>query len=511
VDIPVRKRWLDLGNGTAPTIAVFLIALVVRLLGIATRPIWYDEAFAVLFSEKGLKAMLAGTLTVDPSGAAADIHPLAYYTLLGGWMKIFGESLVSVRMLSILLGMGIVILAYFLMHSMFPGGRLGVVAALGVALAPFLVHYSQEVRMYVLLALSLTGATCAMWLGLHSSRLRWWVLFAFCAALAQYSQNLAVFYLVPLALTPVFMRRWDKVKMTFLAGVGAVVLYLPWLIQLPAQLIKIQNSYWVDRPTLGAIFSTLLAFVTNLPVDARWLPLALALSLLVFTLAAYQTILALHHKLPGGRRGLWLAYLALTPPALAFFFSQWRPVYVERAFLPSAVMFWLWLAWALMATKLPRLLQVFCLAFLMVGIAFGLVTHLTYAGFPYSPYKALDASLESRLQLGDLILHSNKLSLLPAIYFDRGLKQEFLADQPASGSDTLAPATQQVLGIIESASLETATAGNRRVWFIIFQKELDESTSSGLSGDPHLAWLDGNFQLENMETWGPLQVYIYHR
>ena len=511
MDISTRKGWLSIGNSSAASLGVFLLALVVRLLGIASRPIWYDEAFAVLFSEKGLKAMLAGTLTVDPGGAAADIHPLAYYSLLWGWMKVFGESLVSVRMLSILLGVGVVILAYLLLRSMFADERLALVGALGVALAPFLVHYSQEIRMYVLLALSLTAATWAFWQGLHSPKVRWWVLFALCAALAQYSQNLAAFYLVPLALTPVFLRRWDKVKMTFLAGMGAVVLYLPWLIQLPAQLIKIQNSYWVDRPTLAAVFSTLLAFVTNLPVEARWLPLALAVALLVFFFAAYQTFLALHRKLLGARRGLWLAYLALTPPALAFIFSQWRPVYVERAFLPSAVMFWLWLAWAFFSTKLPSFLRILCLAALALGVALGLVTHLTYADFPYAPYAALDASLAARLQPGDVILHSNKLSLLPAVYYDRTLVQEYLPDPPGSGSDTLAPATQQVLGLIESASLASATSSAGRVWFIIFQKALDESAATGLAEDPDLAWLDGNFQLENVEAWGPLQLYIYHR
>lgn len=273
MDIPAPNRSLSLGKVPAAGLAVFLLALVVRLLGIASRPIWYDEAFAVLFSEKGLKAMLAGTLTVDPGGAAADIHPLAYYTLLWGWMRVFGESLVSVRMLSILIGVGIVVLAYFLLRSMFPDKRLALVGSLGVALAPFLVHYNQEIRMYALLALSLTAATWAFWEGLHSSNLHWWVLFALFAALAQYTQNLAAFFLVPLALTSVFLRRWDKVKLTVLAGLGAVVLYLPWLIQLPAQLIKIQTSYWVDRPTLGAIFTTLLAFVTNLPVDPRLAPL----------------------------------------------------------------------------------------------------------------------------------------------------------------------------------------------------------------------------------------------
>jgi predicted membrane-bound mannosyltransferase len=53
VDIPTRARRFSLGNQTAAGIAVLLVALFVRILGIASRPIWYDEAFAVLFSERG--------------------------------------------------------------------------------------------------------------------------------------------------------------------------------------------------------------------------------------------------------------------------------------------------------------------------------------------------------------------------------------------------------------------------------------------------------------------------
>ena len=509
MNIRIGKHSLSI-NERAASLAVFLLALVVRVLGIATRPIWYDEAFAILFSEKGVKAMLAGTLPADASGAAADVHPLAYYTLLGGWMKVFGESLISVRMLSILLGLGTVCLAYWLLRAMFAERRLALVGALGVAFAPFLVHYSQEIRMYALLGLSLTGATYTFWQGLHSQKARWWVLFAACAALAQYTQNLAVFYLVPLALTPVLLRRWDKVKATFLAGLGAIVLYLPWLVQLPAQFAKIQNAYWVERPTISTIITTLLTYVTNLPVGKGWLPLALVVTLLVISLAAYQTYLAFRRKLPGARRGFWLAYLAFVPPALAFIVSQWKPVFIDRAFLPSGVMFWLWLAWALFATGLPRFLRIFSLALLTAGIVLGLVSYLTYASFPYGPYAALDASLENRVQPGDVILHSNKLSLLPAIYFDRTLSQKFLADPPGSGTDTLAPATQQVLGVAESTSLETATAGAQRVWFIIFQEALDEAADAGLNKHPDIAWLDGKYQLENVETWGPLRLYIYH-
>src|SRR5260221_13279110 len=45
---------------------ILLVALLLRLIALGSRTLWYDEAFAVLFSEKGLDAMLYGTLT--PAG-----------------------------------------------------------------------------------------------------------------------------------------------------------------------------------------------------------------------------------------------------------------------------------------------------------------------------------------------------------------------------------------------------------------------------------------------------------
>ena len=67
-------------------LAMLLLAFLLRVLNLNGRALWYDEAFAVLFSEKGLNAMLYGTLT-PAGGAAADVHPLLYYTSLDGWMR----------------------------------------------------------------------------------------------------------------------------------------------------------------------------------------------------------------------------------------------------------------------------------------------------------------------------------------------------------------------------------------------------------------------------------------
>jgi mannosyltransferase len=487
---------------------ILILALGVRLMGIVSRPIWYDEAFAVLFAEKGPAAMLQGTLAPDLSGAAADIHPLAYYTLLWGWMPIFGESLISARMFSILLGIGAVAMSYLLMRAMF-NPRLAALGALGVALSPFLVHYSQEIRMYSLLALALVAATYAFWQGLHSNQLRWWVIFAFCAALAQYTQNLAAFYLVPLALTPLFLRRWDKVKMTILAGVGAIMLYLPWLVNIPAQFANIENGYWVARPSFSKIFTLFLVYVVNLPIRNDWLPLALSCTILIIFLATFQTIIAFRKRLPTARRGLWLAYLTFTPPAISFLVSQWIPVYLERSFLASGVMFWLWIAWALDATGLPRFMKSGISFAVIIAITMGLVSHVTYNGPPYGPYDQLDKSLKSRVQPGDVIVHSNKMTFLPALYFDPTLSQSFIADQPGSVHDTLAPITQQVLGITETPSIEIATNNAERVWYIIDQSAPDKTIDDLATQYPDLAWLNSHFKNYKREEWGAISLFLF--
>lgn len=147
------QEWLS----AHALMVVLLVALLARLPTIISRPLWYDEAFAVLFSAEGPRAMSYGTLIVD-QGIAADVHPLGYYTLLWAWQAVAGGSPFAVRALSVVLGLLLVYLGYRLARQLFDE-RIATVAALALALSPFQVHYSQEVRMYALLAVLLLGAT----------------------------------------------------------------------------------------------------------------------------------------------------------------------------------------------------------------------------------------------------------------------------------------------------------------------------------------------------------------
>jgi mannosyltransferase len=488
---------------------ILLLGLILRLLAVSTRPIWYDEAFAVLFSEKGLPAMILGTLGGD-AAAAPDVHPLLYYTLLWGWMRLFGESLVSVRALSILIGLGTLLMAYLLSKELFDE-KTALFAALFVALSPFHIHYSQEIRMYSLLAFELVTAAYALWKGMHSRDWRWWVLFSLMAASAQYTNNLAFFFLVPLAATPLLKKDWPSLRSTVLAGLGAVLLYSPWLVHLPNQFSKLQGGYWISRPGIDKVFTALLSYVTNLPLSEKIFPVALFIALFLFALAVMQTLRLYSRGEQTAKRGLWLAYLAFTMPALLWLVSQWQPLFIERALLPSGVMFSIWLAWAITGTGLHKAMRYVLFGLLLVASVVGQYQHLTYHGFPYGPYQELGEYLEGRVSSDAVIVHSNKLTHLPTVYYFRDLPQEYVADPPGSGSDTLALPTQEVLGLFASPSIEGAVGGANTVWLVIFSRAIDEYQDLGQPTHPHLAWLDENLTLVSVEPWGDLLLYEYER
>ena len=486
--------------------AILILALFVRLLGISSRPIWYDEAFAILFSEKGFGAMLYGTLA--PTGiGSADIHPLGYYTALWLWMKVFGESLVAARFLSILAGVASVYLIYLIALEATADSSTAYLSMIFAALAPFQVHYAQEIRMYAFLAFWLLLATYSYQRAARDGKWNWWGLFSVSAALAQYSHNLAAFYLIPLALLPVLQKNWRALRAMILAGIGALILYSPWLVQLPAQFTKVQNSYWVERPDLSKLITLLLVYTANTPIPSQWIGAALSIALVIVGIGLLQTVRIARR--PAARDGLWLLYLSFGPVLLLFLFSQWKPVYVERALLPSAGIFCIWLAWVTTKTNLIRNAQFGLVSLVAVAAVLGIYQHLTYHDFPYGPFKELNVSLRERVVPAAVIVHSNKLSMLPSLLFDRELSQSFIGDEPGSSIDTLAAATQAVLQVRAEESIETATKNAGQVWYIIFARSIAEYHAAGQRTHPDLEYLDSNYNLKSVENWDGLQVYFY--
>lgn len=140
--------------------SIFVLAAIVglaaslRLELLSTRSLWIDEALSLDIASAGPAGIVAISRTAEP-------HPPGYYLLLWTWQQIIGEHFVTARALSMLFGLISVVLTWMVGQRLF-GEVVGLGAAALVAVHPFQVFASNEVRMYPLLTDLGLAATLAL-------------------------------------------------------------------------------------------------------------------------------------------------------------------------------------------------------------------------------------------------------------------------------------------------------------------------------------------------------------
>jgi mannosyltransferase len=492
---------------------IILLAFAPRVFYLNARGLWYDEAFAILYASRSFAEMVYGTLT-QVGGAAADVHPLFYYFSLHLWMSVAGDSAFAARLFSVFFGVATIPVVYRTVELLFDR-RAAMATALIVALAPFHIAYSQESRMYAQLgfwsALALYGFV-RYWQG---GLVRWWWVFVIAGAGALYSHNLSAAVFAVLGAWVIFdalrTRMLRLLRATLLAGVAMLVLWLPWLVFVPSQFGKIEQAYWVPPPTVATLIQTLLVFAfdfDNAAPPSILLPILLFGALLIPTLVVYEVVRRARRLDQVKRtRLVFIATMAVAPIALLFAISQWHSVYIIRGLMPAFLWYAIIFGWAL--AGMPRR------AGEIAALAFGAIVLVTlpayyaYAEFPRSPFKHADQALRARVLPDDVIVHDNKLSFFPMYYYDPPLPQTFIADPPGAGSDTLAYPTQQALGLY-ATNLASATKNKQRVWFVIFQDAIDQSTGQGRT-QPNLAWMEQHYHQVSLERFNDLNVYLFEQ
>ena len=115
---------------------ILSLALILRLIGIQSRPIWYDEAFSLLFAEQSPSEILNNTLFENSDSSAAEEHPPLYYFGLWTWFQFLGASIVSARLFSVFLSLLTILLIYQIANDLFDSSTALVAAGL-VGLLPF--------------------------------------------------------------------------------------------------------------------------------------------------------------------------------------------------------------------------------------------------------------------------------------------------------------------------------------------------------------------------------------
>jgi len=222
--------------------AILILACLLRFFQLDAQSFWNDEGTSARVAERSLPLITAA--------AIGDIHPPLYYYALHFWRGLFGASEFALRSLSAVLGVILVGLIYLLGRQLLDEFA-ALLAAFIAALSPFQVYYSQEARMYMLLAVWAAASTylLVLWLdsffhhkdttapskNWFSSWLGVWVVcYVVTAAAGMYTHYAFPFVLVVhnlVVLVRLTARRegWRSWAIWAAVQVTIVVFYLPWL------------------------------------------------------------------------------------------------------------------------------------------------------------------------------------------------------------------------------------------------------------------------------------------
>ncbi|MBV8085082.1 MAG: glycosyltransferase family 39 protein [Chloroflexi bacterium] len=317
---PGRSRW------TLPYVpivaALTLLAAVLRLHTLADANPWFDEGFTAWLASFDVPGMLLRT--------ASDTHPPLSYLLYQGWQAPAGRSIYALRYLSVVFGVLSVPLCAAAARRL--GGRFAGFAAAGLlAVSRFHIWWSQQIRMYALVALLCALSIYLVLRALEAHKRSGWLVAA--AGLANllalytlyFSAVLVALESALVLLTAVAHRRGRLLGVWAGVHLAALALLAPWLVYFRQHAIQFPPSG--ETLTFGQFASASWSELT-LGIDTNvsaYLPLLAGLAALALVLLA----------LAGRRRpvqALWLAAVAGGLPLAAYGVTRLPGLFFSAAY-----------------------------------------------------------------------------------------------------------------------------------------------------------------------------------
>lgn len=282
--------WLE-ENWVLTMLATGFVFFIITMLLSWNQSIWFDEGYSILLAKESFSELLALT--------SVDAHPPLYYLLLKVWGDLFGFAEPTLRALSALFAAGMVVGGLTLTRKLF-GGRTALYVLPFAVLAPFVLRYGYEIRMYSLAGLIGVAATYALVLAKEQKTKKiWWIVYAALVALGM----LTLYMTIAIWLSHVAWLVWSSVRdklpikkwRWLLAYVGAVLLFVPYL---PTLVHQFMNSALpgigreVTLTTLVDVVTTLLVFTPEWDLGG-WLSLgflALLVGVIYISVGSFKSL-----------------------------------------------------------------------------------------------------------------------------------------------------------------------------------------------------------------------------
>lgn len=472
-----------------------LVAMGISLAIGLVQSVWFDEAYSIWLAKQPVGELLRLT--------SLDTHPPFYYLLLKGWAAMFGWGEFALRSLSVLamggaLAIGVVLVRRFL------GVRAALVALVFATFAPFLLRYGFEIRMYALASLIGIVATYILVRAVEEKERRrqlWlYALYAILVALGIYTLYymallwiVHVVWLVWLARyrkESIFKQRW------WLAYLGSLVLFLPWLPTFMKQLTNgalapISQQMTVEN--MVGVMSFTFLYQPSWQLNGL-LSLVIAL---VIGLAIYVGVRAFKQVDKKQKPYLMLlALYALLPVLLIALISLARPMYVERYLAHVLIGLVLFLAVAVWFAAEKKRKKAWLLPGVFLAVFVFGASHLAAVGnynFQRLHVPQVNRTAEIIACKDDIVLAADPYVAIELAYYLPNCAISFYSEYATMGGG-YAPLSDSPLRVSDPAS---ELADEMEITYVYYD-------------DPKLT-MPAGFSETTVRSFGPLHVAEYKK
>lgn len=363
---------------------IVCLGLVLRLMNLGMEPYWGDEAMSldiVQHYQNNIPGLLVYLKTIE-------VHPPLYYLLLNGWARIFGWQEFGVRLLSLVFGLGVILLAYWLYQLLFQHKKMALLAAFFMAVLPFQVEFSQEARPYIIFCFMALLSAIFYWQYQKTNKIIFVGGYLTATILGLFLHYSFLFFAGALALfwlAAIFIWQPQASSKKIIIWLAAhAFIFMAYFFQLITLLYKaflgkypilgIERRLDWKRPVdfFGSVMDQLVWLTKNMPVSNVEL-----LAVLIFKtclVAAFIWLIgrnraSLAARLRHDKKPLAYVFWLTVAPVIFFFFSPYSTPYTpifEKHVIASSVFIIIFLVYYLSLFDLKKTMLLGALFFLSV-------------------------------------------------------------------------------------------------------------------------------------------------
>lgn len=271
-----RKRLICI---LAPT--VFGIFYMLISMFNLQQSVWQGESYGAYLTHYNAAQIWEYTAETN--------QPPLYFWALKVWSHFFGHTDFAMRFMSVFFGALAIMFAYMWVKYKY-GARAAILGSLLLSISPVFIRYGQEMQAFTMATMFVFAGTYFLQLAIDNGQKRWWWIYALVVALGMWTSYFTVFAWLAHVVYLVLIYGKGLLKNRVLwVFVGALLLFLPWVPKLFAQLsVRAANSHIISLQTLVDNWSEILVYQEATQLSGIVLILALITTLVLLSLIGHS-------------------------------------------------------------------------------------------------------------------------------------------------------------------------------------------------------------------------------